>query len=95
MNCQQNGIESANCGRECRDNHFKVVGELIEDYRKSKKRVKNPMVVMFEQTKEYRIMAKSELTPGLWVEKPYVTFGELKQIEKMVRTNRRKDSLGG
>lgn len=67
------------------DSHFKIVGELIEDYRKSKKRVKNPMVVMFEQTKEYMIMAKKELTPGLWVEKPYVIFGEMRVVGKMVR----------
>jgi len=44
------------------DNHFKIVGELIEEYRKSKRSVKDPIVVMFEQTKEYRIMPKEELT---------------------------------
>lgn len=51
------------------NNHFKVIGELIDDYRKAKRRAKYPMVVMFEQTKEYQIRAKSDLTPGLWLEK--------------------------
>ena len=76
LRCEENGIESdlsvaANVG----DNHFKVVGELIEDYRNSKRRVKDPMVIMFEQTKEYQIIPKRELTPGLWVKTPYVTYG--------------------
>ena len=48
------------------------------------------MDVMFEQTKEYRIMAKGELTPGLWVEKPYVTYGELEKLENMVEMERWK-----
>jgi len=95
LNCEKNGIESdlyvaANVG----DNHFKVVGELIEDYRKSRKKVKDPMVVMFEQSKEYMIMAKSELTPGLWVEKPYATYGKLEIVERMVRINRVRESDG-
>jgi hypothetical protein len=47
--------------------------------------VEDPMVVMFEQTKEYQIQAKNELTPALWVEKPYVTYGELEMVEKMVK----------
>lgn len=72
------------------DNHFKIVGELIGNYRKSKRRVEDSMDVMFEQTKEYRIMAKGELTPGLWVEKPYVTYGELEKLENMVEMERWK-----
>ena len=70
------------------DNHFKVVGELIEDYRRSKRRVKDRMVVMFEQTKGYQICPKGELTPALWVQKPYVTYGSLEMVENMVRINR-------
>ena len=94
INCEQNGIESdmfvaANVG----DNHFKIVGELIKDYRKSKRRAKDPMVVMFEQTKEYQIRPKSELTPALWVEKPYATFGELKIVESIVLMNREKELI--
>jgi hypothetical protein len=27
-------------------------------------------------------MPKKELTPELWVEKPYVTFGELAMVDK-------------
>ena len=74
LRCEQIGIESdlyvaANVG----DNHFRIVGELIKDYRRSKRMVEDPMVVMFEQTKEYQIMPKRELTAALWVEKPYVT----------------------
>lgn len=37
-----------------RDNHNKIVGELIEDCRKSKRRAKDPMVVTFEKTKSAR-----------------------------------------
>jgi hypothetical protein len=29
-------------------------------------------------------MPKKELTPALWVEKPYVTYGELEMVENMV-----------
>ncbi len=32
------------------------------------------MVVMFDQTKEYQIMPKEELTSELWVEKPCMTY---------------------
>ncbi len=46
---------------------------------------------MFEQAKEYQIMPKSELTPGLWVKKPYVTYGPVEMVEKMVRM--KKDRL--
>jgi hypothetical protein len=91
LNCEKNGIESdltvaGNVG----EGHNKIVGELIEDYRKSRKKVKDPMVVMFEQSKEYMIMAKSELTPGLWREKPYVTYGSLEMVERMVRIERKR-----
>ncbi|MGD0818203.1 MAG: hypothetical protein ABR986_07365 [Methanomassiliicoccales archaeon] len=48
------------------------------------------MVVMFEQTKEYRIRAKAELTQALWVKKPYVTYGELEMVENIVKMNRMK-----
>jgi hypothetical protein len=60
LRCEQNGIESdLFVAADVGDNHYKIVGELIEDYRKSKRRVKDPMVVMFEQTKEYQIRPKS------------------------------------
>jgi hypothetical protein len=55
--------------------------------------VEDPMGVMFERSKEYQIRAKAELTPGLWVEKPYVTYGELEMVEKMVQTHRSTDLL--
>ena len=74
------------------DNHFKIVGELIEDYQKSKEG-RRSMVVMFEQTKEYRIMPKRELTPALWVEKTYVTYGSLDMMKRMVRMNRKKGPM--
>lgn len=88
LRCEQIGIESdlyvaANVG----DNHFRIVGELIKDYRRSKRMVEDPMVVMFEQTKEYQIMPKRELTAALWVEKPYVTYGPLEMMKRMVRKN--------
>jgi hypothetical protein len=94
LRCESDGKESdvfvaANVG----DNHFKIVGELIEDYRKSGRAVEDLMVVMFEQTKEYQIMPKKELTPRLWVKKPYVTYGPLEMVESMVRTNRRMESV--
>jgi hypothetical protein len=86
LTCEQNGTESemfvaANVG----ESHNRIVGELIEDYRKSKRVVQEPMVVMFEQTKEYQIMPKKELTAALWVEKPYVTYGELGMVEMNLR----------
>jgi hypothetical protein len=40
------------------DNHNRIVGELIEDYRRLKRGIEDPIVVMFEQTKEYQIMTK-------------------------------------
>ena len=49
---------------------------------KSKRVVEDPMVVMFEQTKEYQIMSKSELPPALWVKGPFVTYGLLEMVEK-------------
>ena len=60
------------CGRRCHGNHFKIAGETDQGLLEVGKG-EDLMVVMFEQTEEYRIMAKSELTPELWVEKPYVT----------------------
>jgi hypothetical protein len=68
--CEQNGMESdLFVAADVGVNHYRIVGELIKDYRKSKRVVEDPMVVMFEQTKEYQIRAKKDLTPGLWVEK--------------------------
>jgi hypothetical protein len=55
--------------------------------------VEDPMVVMFEQTKEYQILPKSDLTPGLWVERPYVTYGSLELVENMVWMNQRMESM--
>jgi hypothetical protein len=52
------------------------------------------MVVMFEQTKEYQIMPKKELTPRLWVVKPYVTYGSLEMVENMVHVHQSKRPLG-
>lgn len=51
------------------------------------------MVVMFVQTKWYQIRPKAELTPALWVEKPYVTYGPLEMVEKMVWINRTKEIM--
>jgi hypothetical protein len=66
------------------DNHFQIVRELIKDYRRSKRVVEDPMVVMFEQTKDYQIRAKSELTPRSWVERPYVTYGKLEMVDMIL-----------
>jgi hypothetical protein len=76
------------------DNHFRIVGELIEDYQKSKRLIEDSMIVMFEQTKEYQIISKKELTSGLWVEKPYVTYGQLEMLENMVHVHQSKRPLG-
>jgi hypothetical protein len=53
--------------------------------------LEDPMVVMFEQIKEYQIRANKELTPALWVERPFVIYGELEMVENMVEMNRRKN----
>jgi hypothetical protein len=42
------------------------------------------MVVLFSQSKQYAIMSNEELTPALWLERPYVTYGPLEQMERML-----------
>jgi hypothetical protein len=75
------------------DNHFKIVGELIKDYRRLKRAVKDPMVMVFEQIKEYQILAEVGLTPALWVKKPYATYSSLEMVEYMVEIKSEKSLM--
>lgn len=59
------------------DEHRRIVGELIEEYRRSGREIEYPMVVTFNQTKQYCILPRSDLTKTLWLRKPYVTHGPL------------------
>ena len=39
------------------------------------------MVVLFSQTKQYAIMPNEELTPALWLERPYVVYGAVEDYD--------------
>jgi hypothetical protein len=62
------------------DQHYRSIRKLIDDYQASNKRFKDPLVVLFSQSKKYAIMPKEELTPALWMERPYVVYGPLEKI---------------
>ena len=38
------------------EEHRRIVGELIEDYLRSGQEIEDPMVVMFNQTKRYKVL---------------------------------------
>lgn len=38
-------------------------------------------------------MANEELTPGLWIERTYATYGELEMVENMVERNKRGELM--
>jgi hypothetical protein len=63
------------------EKHYQLVRKLIDDYHKSNKHFKDPMVVLFSQSKQYAIMPNEELTPALWSERPYVVYGVVEQME--------------
>jgi hypothetical protein len=42
------------------------------------------MIVLFSQSKQYAIMPKKELTPAFWMERPYVVYGAVEQMENML-----------
>lgn len=62
------------------DEHRRIVGELIEDYRRSGREIEDPIVVMFNQTKLYSVFPRSELTQTLWLRQPYVMHGPLERF---------------
>lgn len=59
------------------DEHSQIVGDLIEDYRRSGQEIEEPMVVMFERTKEYRIVSNSTLSSDFWMRNPFIAFGRV------------------
>ena len=68
-------FEAANVG----DNQFNVVGELIEDYARPKRElIQNGGDVRAD--KRVPDYTQKGLTPGLWVEKPYATYGPVKMV---------------
>jgi hypothetical protein len=85
--CEQKSIESdlSVSSYENPERHYKIVGELIKSYRNSGKVIQEAMVVRFQQTKEYQILPNAELTPALWLKKPYVTYGPVQDIEKVAK----------
>lgn len=64
------------------EEHRRIVGELIEDYLSSGQVIEDPMVVMFNQTKRYTLLPRSELTQDLWLQQPYVTHGPLNNFTR-------------
>lgn len=59
------------------EEHRRIVEDLIEDYLRSGQEIDEPMIVMFNQTKRYTVLPRSELTQTLWLRQPYVTHGSL------------------
>lgn len=84
--CMRNGSEPRLCiGTQVdHDSHFKRLRVLVNSYRDSRIEIEDPMVVLFQKTKKYRIFPEAELTPALYGEEPYVTYGSLEQIESML-----------
>jgi hypothetical protein len=84
--CQKNGIKSdlSLLTHVNVDQHYRSVRKLIDDYHKSNRPIEDPMVVLFSLSKQYAIMPNEELTPALWLERPYVVYGALEQIERMI-----------
>jgi hypothetical protein len=66
------------------DQHYRSIRKLIDDHQTSNKRLEDPMVVLFSQSKQYAMMPEKDLTPALWVERPYVVYGTLEQMERML-----------
>ncbi len=66
------------------EKHYQIVRKVIDDYHKSNRQVEDPMVVLFSQSKQYAIMPNEELTPALWMERPYVVYGAVEQMERML-----------
>jgi hypothetical protein len=84
--CQKKGINSnlSLLTHVNVDQHYRSIRKLIDDYRTSNKRLEDPMVVLFSQSKQYAIMPKEELTSALWMERPYVVYGAVEQMERMI-----------
>ncbi len=93
--CQQKGIESelSISWYEDPKKHYKIMGELIKSYHKSGMLVEDPVVVMVHRTKEYQILPASEDTPAHWLKNPYVNFGPMEPIEKLVKRYQGMDLL--
>jgi hypothetical protein len=70
-----------------------IMGQLIKEYHSSGKVVEEPYVVMFQQTKEYQILPKAELTLALSLKKPYADHGPMEPIEKLVKRYQGLDLL--
>jgi len=84
MNCLAEGKESDLTIAAHIDpaEHRRIVGELIEDYLRSGQEIEDPMVVMFNQTKRYTLLPRSELTQDLWLQQPYITHGPLNNFTR-------------
>lgn len=65
------------------EKHYRSIRKLIDEYHMSNRLIEDPMIVLFSQSKQYAITSKEELTPALWVEKPYVVYGAVEQMERM------------
>ncbi len=76
MKCSAEGKESdlAVAAHIDPEEHRRIVGDLVEDYLNSGQEIEDPMVVMFERTKEYRIVTNSILTSDYWMHNPFITF---------------------
>lgn len=81
--CKKKGIESKLCLITHVDieKHYQSVRKIIDDYYKSNRQIENPMVVLFSQLKQYAIMPNEELTPALWVERPFVVYGAVEDYD--------------
>jgi hypothetical protein len=69
------------------EKHYQSIEKLIDDYHKSYSQIEDPMVVLFSQSKQYAIMAKEELTPALWMERPYVVYGAVEWKDSFLKNN--------
>jgi hypothetical protein len=63
------------------DQHYRSIRKLIEDYHESNRQMEDPMVVLFSQSKQYAIMPNEELTPALWIVRPYVVYGAVEDYD--------------
>lgn len=66
--------------------HSSLSLELITKYHESNARITCPEMVFFPLGKEYAIMPKKELTAKSWLENPYTDFGNLDEIERMMKS---------
>jgi hypothetical protein len=82
--CEEKGIKSELCllTHVNVDQHYHSIRKLIDEYQASNKRLKDPMVVLFSQSKQYVIMSNEGLTPALWMERPYVVYGAVEQMKE-------------